>query len=124
MILDASFLISVDRGDEPARVFLETARAAGEPLHTTHPVVAQVWRDGATQARLATFVRSVEVHPLDDGAVVGRLLAQARATDVVDAHLVVVAVRLGQGLVTGDVHDLTRLAEVFGSLAPVVHAWP
>ena len=62
------------------------------PLHTTHPVLAQVWHDGARQARLASFLNAVTIHPLDDGRVLRQLLALTRTSDVVDAHLVLVAV--------------------------------
>ena len=46
MILDAGFLISVDRGEDAAHAFLATALLS-IPLHITHPVVAEVWRDGS-----------------------------------------------------------------------------
>ena len=75
MILDAGFLISLDSGEDPARSFLATAVRSQTPLHTTHPIVAQVWRGGARQARLAAFVQTLTVHSFDDGVSVGRLLA-------------------------------------------------
>ena len=84
MILDAGFLISVDRSERSAHAFLEAAARTGTDLHTTHPVVAQVWRDGSRQARLAAFLKIVHVHPLDDGPSVGLLLARSRTADVVD----------------------------------------
>lgn len=124
MILDAGFLISVDRSDTSARNLLVAMVRREVPLHTTHPVVAQVWRRGATQARLATFLRSVTMHPLDDAKALGQLLALGETSDVVDAHLVLVAVRLGEPILTGDVDDLTRLASPFGRVAPAIHAWP
>ncbi len=123
-MLDAGFLISVDRGEARARAFLEAAVRAGADLHTTHPVVAQVWRHGTRQARLAAFVRTVVVHPLDDGREVGQLLARTGSGDVVDAHLVVIAAALGQDVLTGDPGDLVVLASALGPSAPEVHAWP
>ena len=65
MILDAGFLIAVDRGERRAHGFVAAADRSRTPLHTTHPVIAQVWRDGSRQARLAAFVRTLDVHPLD-----------------------------------------------------------
>ena len=97
---------------------------AKAPLHTTHPVVAQVWRDGANQARLAAFLKSVTVHPLEDGRVLGRLLALAGTSDVVDAHLVMVAVRLGDSILTGNPDDLGRIAGALGAAGPTIHPWP
>ena len=125
MILDAGFLISVDRGDEAARSFLEAAKRAGRALHTTHPVVAQGWRNGARQARLARLLSSaVTTHALDNGVAVGLILEASGTNDVVAAHLVITALRLGHDVLTGDVSDIGHLAKVVGPTAPTVHAWP
>ena len=43
-------LVAVDRAELGAKNFIEAARQKGEPLRTTAPVVAQVWRDGSRQA--------------------------------------------------------------------------
>jgi hypothetical protein len=45
----------------------------------------QVSHNGSRQARLAGFLKTVEVHPLDDGRSVGVLLARSGTSDVVDA---------------------------------------
>jgi hypothetical protein len=124
VILDAGFLISIDRSEKPAHTFLAAADRSGNPLHTTHPVVAQVWRDGARQARLAAFLKAITIHSFDDGRPVGRLLAQSMTSDVVDAHLVLCAVRLGHDILTGDPGDIATLTAIFGPAAPVVHTWP
>ncbi|MGF1598917.1 MAG: hypothetical protein ACFCVK_18655 [Acidimicrobiales bacterium] len=123
MILDAGFLISVDRSEKSAHTFLAAASRSGTALHTTHPVVAQVWR-APQQARLAAFVKTILVHPFDDGRPVGRLLSQAGTSDVVDAHIVICAIRLGHDILTGDPDDLTRLTAPLGPAAPTIHTWP
>ncbi len=122
MILDASFLISVDRKDRAAHAFLAAASRSENPLHTTQPVVAQVWRSGSRQARLAAFLKSVDIHPLDDGRPVGQLLT--KTSDVVDADLVLTAVRLGHDIVTGDPKDLAALSAALGPASPTIHSWP
>lgn len=66
----------------------------------------------------------MHVHPLDDGPSVGLLLARSRTADVVDAHLVTCAVRVGHDILTGDPDDIAPLAASFGSAAPTVHTWP
>ena len=123
MILDAGFLVSVDRGERIARSFLTAASRAETMLHSTEPVVAQVWRSGARQARLAAFLKTISVHPLDDGRPVGQLLAHAGTNDVVDAHVVITAVRLGSDILTGDPDDLSTLSTMLGPAAPTVHHW-
>ena len=123
MILDAGVLISVERGEDEARKFVEASRRSRATLHTTHPVVAQAWREGRQQARLATFLKSVELHPFDDGKAVGRLLGRAGTSDVVDAHLVLLATRLGHDILTGDLADLADLVVALGAEAPTIHRW-
>ena len=124
MILDAGFLISVDRGERAAQEFLTAALIHETPLTTTHPVVAQVWRDGARQARLARFLQSVIVVAFDDGPDVGNLLARSGTSDVVDGHLVVVAVRRSEVILTGDVHDLESLTAALPDHRPRLLSWP
>jgi hypothetical protein len=124
VILDAGFLISVDRSERSAHTFLASADRSSTGLHTTHAVVAQVWRDGSRQARLSAFLKTISIHPLDDGRPIGRLLAHSNTKDIVDAHLVICAVRLGHDILTGDPDDLTTLTSVLGPAAPTVHSWP
>jgi len=124
VILDAGFLISIDRSDQTAHAFLTAASRSETALHTTHPVVGQVWRNGPRQARLAAFLKTITIHPLDDGRPIGQLLAQTGSTDVVDAHLVITAVRLGDDILTGDPDDLTTLSAALGPASPTIHNWP
>ena len=83
-----------------------------------------MWRGGSRQARLAAFLETIVIHPLDDGRSVGQLLAQTKTSDVVDAHVVITAVRLGHDILTGDPDDLTKLSAVLGPASPTVHSWP
>jgi len=124
VILDAGFLSSIDRGERQARAFIAAADRAGTGLHTTHAVVAQVWRNGSRQARLSAFLEITVIHPLDDGRAVGRVLAHSKTSDIVDVHLVICAVRLGHDILTGDPDDIIALASVFGPAAPAVLSWP
>lgn len=123
MILDAGVLISVERGDRSALALAPSAIDA-ELLHTTHAVVAQVWRDGAKQARLAKFLRTVTIHPLEDGTEIGRLLANSGGSDVVDAHLVHLALQLGDAVLTGDAADLKTISDSLGDAGPAIRPWP
>jgi hypothetical protein len=123
VILDAGFLISIDRGERAAQVAVAAFQQRDTPLRTTHPVLAQVWRS-PTQARLGRFVKALDaVHPMDEGKAAGTLLARSGTSDVVDAHLVLVALRTGEPVLTGDVGDLAHLVESSGLPVDVL-SWP
>lgn len=79
---------------------------------TPSPVVAQAWRGGGRQARLARLLRGCSVDDLDDGRAraVGELLAKAGTTDIVDASVVEGALRRQDLVVSSDADDLIRLA--------------
>lgn len=124
MILDAGFLVSVDRGERSAQEFLNAALQRHTPLHTTHPIVAQVWRNGSRQARLARFLTTITIHHLADGRTVGAILARSGTADVVDAHLVAVAIELSEPILTGDVVDLEVLTNSLPSGGPRIYRWP
>ena len=124
MILDAGILIGFDRGDDLAAKAVAALDRYGGSLRTSAPVVAQVWRAGRTQARLARLLQIVEVHPFVDGRRVGSMLAAAGTSDVVDAHLVLLAAQLGDAVLAGDPDDLQPLADTLGRAAPRVYAWP
>ena len=114
MIIDAGPLI-VDGENINSRLWALIRRATerGEDVHTTHPVLAQVWRNPARQANLARAVRHFDIHPLDNAVPVGRRLATSDTSDVVDAHLTVVAESLGTFILTSDPDDMTRLSARF-----------
>lgn len=110
MIVDAGPFI-VDGANVNSRLWAIIKRATerGDDLHTTHPVLAQVWREPARQADLARAVRHFDIHALDESVSIGRRLAETKASDVVDAHLAVVAESLGTFILTGDPNDMSRL---------------
>ncbi len=116
MIIDAGPFI-VDSENLNSRLWALIKRAAerGEELHTTHPVLAQVWREPATQANLARALRHFDIHPLDESVTVGRRLAKSGTSDVVDAHLAVVAEGLGTFVLTSDREDMLGLNARFES---------
>ena len=110
MIVDAGPLI-LDSEDLNSRLWALIKRAAerGHDLHTTHPVLAQVWREPARQVNLSRALRYFEIHPLDESVSVGLRLADSETSDVVDAHITVVAEGLGTFILTTDHEDMTRL---------------
>ncbi len=124
MILDAGFLVYIDRGERAAQELLTAALRRRTPLSTTHPVVAQVCRSGTPQARLAKLLRGIAVHPLDNGREVGAILSRSGTADLVDAHLVSVAICLAEPILTADVDDLDVLTASVPDHRPRVLACP
>ncbi|MBS1846775.1 MAG: hypothetical protein JST73_00710 [Actinobacteria bacterium] len=114
MIIDAGpFIVDGERIDSRLWALIKRALERGEELHTTHPVLAQVWRDPATQANLARATRVFEIHALDDARPVGRRLAATDTADVVDAHIAVIAQALGTFVLTSDPDDFRKLGARF-----------
>lgn len=113
LTMDAGGLIALDRTDR--RVVALLARAAETKATITVPAsaLAQAIRKPARQARLARLIRqpTTDVRDLDrvDATSIGRLLAESRTADVVDAHVVICARRAGQRVVTSDPDDLQTL---------------
>lgn len=111
--LDAGALIGLERGSRELWLHLKLAAELGGRFAVPAGVLAQVWRDGRRQARLAQFLRSrhCEVVPLDGTAarMAGYLCAISGTSDVVDASVVVAARQRRHRVVTTDPDDLRRL---------------
>ena len=110
---DAGGLIALDRNDR--RVLTLIARATERGMRITIPAtaLAQAMRNPARQARLRRLIRQAgtDLIPLDgpDATAVGLLLARTATADIVDAHVVICALRSGQAVVTSDADDLRRI---------------
>ena len=115
LVLDAGALIAYEHGDRTVRAFLERASRTGVNVRTTTGVVAQVWRDGARQARLTLLLQGLlEVELTRDRARrVGTLLGRAGRRDVIDGSIVNAAVD-GDEILTTDPDDITALAHNSG----------
>ncbi len=79
---------------------------------TASPVVAQVWRNGRTQANLARVLQGVDVVAPDENSArrCGELLAATSTHDVVDGFVVALA-RRGDVILTSDPDDISALAK-------------
>ena len=122
LVLDAGALVAVERGDRDLVALIERELVAGRSPVTHGGVVGQVWRGGAgRQAPLTRLLPGLVVEPLDEalGRRAGVLLGRARATDVVDAALVLLA-RDGDSLLTSDPDDLAHLAAAAGVHVDIV----
>ena len=111
--LDTGALIAIERGDPRLQALLDEAHAAAAELAVPAGVIAQSWRGGTRQARLARFLRlaTVTVVPLDEpqARAAGVLCARAGTADIVDASVVICARDRGHAVISSDPHDLTAL---------------
>ncbi len=85
------------------------------------PVVAQAWRDGARQARLARFLAASDVVVVDLDAhtarAIGVMCGLAGVSDVVAGHVALHARRRGLAVLTSDPDDIARLDETLTIVA-------
>ena len=111
--LDAGALIALDRGQPRVVHLLDRVIAAGGAVDIPAPVIAQVWRDGSRQARLARLLGASDVVLVDLDAemarAVGVLCGAVGVADVVDGHVALHARRRDLAVLTSDPDDIARL---------------
>lgn len=85
----------------------------GDTLFVPAGVVAQAWRDGSRQTRLARLLGSslCQVVELDDhrARAAGQLCGASGTVDIIDSSVVVTARERGMRIITSDSRDLRRL---------------
>lgn len=113
LVLDAGAFIGLERRDRRVAALFERANRRSVPLVTSAAVVGQVWRGSARQAPIAMVLgwptMNVEALTHADGRVIGKLLAATGGSDVVDAHVAVLARKHKWPVVTSDPEDLKQL---------------
>ena len=113
VILDTGALIGFERNDRRVVAIIARALEHHDSLIVPSGVVAQAWRDGSRQARLARLLGShlCQVLVLDDrqARAAGQLCGLADTTDVIDASVAAAARDLGARVLTSDPDDLRRL---------------
>lgn len=121
VVLDAGALIAVERGDRRVAAMLAVANRAGVRITSCAPVVAQAWRSGARQVRLARALAWVDVGltDLEMAKRAGELLGATATADVVDAF-VALAVGDSDQVWTSDPDDLRALLNARGVRAGVI----
>ena len=111
LTLDTGALLALERGDSRVRALLRRAQERGLPLSIPTGVVAQAWRGGPRQARVARLLADPSVHvaPLDDmtARAVGLLCGRSGHRDIVDVHVALLAQEQGHTVVTSDPEDLS-----------------
>ncbi|MGQ0777792.1 MAG: hypothetical protein ACT4NY_25850 [Pseudonocardiales bacterium] len=113
LTLDTGALIGLERGDERVRSILWRAVADKIPLAVPAGVVAQAWRGGPWQARIARLLADpdVQVVVLDDptARAVGTLTAHSDHADVVDVSVALCAAESGHAILTSDLDDISAV---------------
>lgn len=111
IVYDAGVLVAAERDDRNVWADHRIRLEVGAVPTTTAPVVAQVSRS-ARQVQLRRFLRGCEIAAFSPQQAdeVGELLDKAGASDVVDAHVVVIAATTGSPVLTSDPDDLRRLS--------------
>ena len=113
LAFDAGALIAFERVSRLVRALVQQAKNLDAPVVIPAGVLAQVWRNGSRQARLAALLsdRHVRVEALTGSLAkaAGELCGRRHTSDVIDASVVLAARRFGAVVVTSDPDDLRHL---------------
>ena len=106
-------MIALERRDTRMLALADELHGARRIGYVPAGVVAQIWRGSARQHATVRLLRAGAVHvdPLsvDVAYRLGLLLAKSGTSDVVDAHVALLARRLHATVLTSDPDDLTAL---------------
>jgi predicted nucleic acid-binding protein len=112
--LDTGALIALESGSRRMAVLVEEALASGSEVVIPAGVVAQAWRGGAAQARIARLLRAsvTLIVALDQRQAlrIGARCAATGVTDVIDISVALCARDRGHAVVTSDPGDI-RVAD-------------
>jgi len=111
-VYDAGVFVAAERNDRDVWADHRARLELGLIPRTTAPVVAQVSRS-PQQVQLRRMLRGCDIVGFapDDSHEVGALVGKASTSDVIDAHLAIVASRHQATVLTSDVEDLRHLAD-------------
>lgn len=112
-VLDTGALIALERRDKRMIALLDAIVAHGMSAFVPAGVVAQAWRGGQRQHAVAKLLRAkaVRIDPLDDAVAyrIGLKLAEIGTSDVIDAHVALLAVRVSGPVLTSNPDDIRTL---------------
>ena len=120
--LDTGALIALESGSRKMAVLVEEALASGAEVAIPAGVVAQAWRGGAGQARIARLLRAsiTSIVALDQRQAlrVGARCAASGVTDVIDVSVALCARDRGHAVVTSDPGDMRAVDPSLTLLTP------
>lgn len=110
-LYDAGLLIAAERNDRDVWADHRARLELGIVPCTTGPVVAQVSRS-PRQVQLRRLLRGCDIvaFTAEQAHEVGELLGRSGTSDVVDAHVVLTASKVGATVYTADQEDLEQLS--------------
>ena len=126
LVLDAGALIALDRGDDRTWAALRAATWRAQTVQVPVGALAQAWRGGPHQARLARALKECDEIPLSGRTArqIGELCGQTRTNDVVDASVAITAARAARhgavDVLTADRADIVSLLVALNASADVV----
>jgi hypothetical protein len=113
-MFDTGALIALERGQQSIRKVHRLAFEQRYQVVATTPVIAEWWRKGKRERERLQILRTLVSEAPD--SYVARLAGVAiglTGAGVVDALVMATASVRGDTVYTSDMHDLTRLREVF-----------
>jgi hypothetical protein len=114
LTLDAGALIAVESVDRRVSTILHRATERGAHIIVPAGALAQVWRKGSRQARLALLLDdptvTVEVIDAEMAKACGELCGRHGTDDVIDASVVLTGRRYNSTILTSDLDHLRKLA--------------
>lgn len=112
-MFDAGALVALERRDARMLALLAEIGDAEMAVYVPAGVLAQVWEGTPRQAPISRLLKTkaVKVIPLDgpEAFRVGQLLGRSHASDVIDAHVALIAKPLGALVVTSDPGDIAAI---------------
>jgi len=113
LTLDTGALIAIERNDRELMTLLKEARKENLEILIPAGVLAQAWRDGRRQSRIARFLSApqIGIEVLDEFQAkrAGQLCGLTGTNDIVDASVVLCARDHKHRVVTSDTEDIARL---------------
>ena len=123
LTLDTGALIALEAGSRRMALRVEEAMAARAELAIPAGVVAQAWRGGARQVRIAKLLQLqvTSIVALDTKLAlrVGAKCASTGATDVVDVSVAICASERGHPVVTSDPDDIAAIDPSLTLVRPI-----
>jgi predicted nucleic acid-binding protein len=113
LTLDTGALIAIEAGNRRMALLVEQAIAEGAELAIPAGVIAQAWRGGARQVRIAKLLqlKVTSIVALDAKLAlrIGARCAVTRTADIVDVSVAICASDRGYPVITSDPDDIAAI---------------